>query len=242
MQQERWFVYPSKAFDEFECFMSWELVTIVAETNSGKTTFAMDLLKKNSSLGRKCFYINLEFDIRNVWKDKWLWFHWKTKTNLTDLNPLTEEEKADMDDYIEKNLKLFDSYSNVRGLWLQELELLIEEKAALWYELFVVDTFSRIHWNLDSQTARTSQNKCMEELQEMVQRLGIAIVMLHHTNRQGTFEGSQKIMDLSNVFILIQKELDCDDQPYRKYTLSKDKFVHNKEVCAYYKQWEYEKF
>lgn len=242
MQLEKWFVYPSKAFDEFECFMSWELVTIVAETNSGKTTFAMDLIKRNSDLWRKCFYINLEFDIKNVWKDKWLWYNGKSKSSLTDLDPLTDEQQDEMDEYIAKNLKLFDSYSNVRGLSLQELEILIEEKAALWYELFVVDTFSRIHGNLDSQSARTSQNRCMEELQEMVQRLWIAIVMLHHTNRQWTFEGSQKIMDLSNVFILIQKELDCDDKPYRKYTLSKDKFVHNKEVCAYYNQWEYEKF
>lgn len=242
MEQEKWFVYPSEAFDEFECFMSWELVTIVAETNSWKTTFAMDLLKRNASKWRKCFYINLEFDIRNVWKDKRLWFHGKTKTNLTDLDPLTEEEKADMENYIETQLKLFDSYSNVKGLSLQELEVLIEEKSALGYELFVIDTFSRIHWNLDSQKARTSQNKCMEELQEMVQRLGIAIVVLHHTNRHWTFEGSQKIMDLSNVFILIQKDVDCDEVPYRKYTLSKDKFVHNKEVCAYYKMWKYEKF
>jgi hypothetical protein len=36
-----------------------------------------------------------------------------------------------MDEYIDKNLKLFDSYSNVRGLSLQELEILIEEKSAL---------------------------------------------------------------------------------------------------------------
>jgi hypothetical protein len=31
--------------------------------------------------------------------------------------------------------------------------------------------------------ARTSQNKCMETLQEMAQRLDIAIMVLHHTNR-----------------------------------------------------------
>ena len=48
----------------------------------------------------------------------------------------------------------------------------------------------------------------MEELQELAQKLNVAIVMLHHTNRQGTWEGSQKIMDLSNVFIIISKEED----------------------------------
>lgn len=242
MTHERWFLYPSEAFDEFECFMWWELVTIVAETNSWKTTFWMDLIKRNAEKWRKGFYINLEFDIRNVWKDKWLWFHNKTKANLTDLNPLTDDELADMEKYIDDNLKLFDSYSNANGLTLQELENLIEEKTLQGYELFVIDTFSRIKWNLDSNTARTSQNKCMEEMQELVQRLWIAVVMLHHTNRQWTFEGSQKIMDLSNVFILIQKEKDCDEKDYRRYTLSKDKFVHNKEVCAYYHWWVYEKF
>lgn len=242
MTQERWFVYPSEAFDEFQCFMSGELVTIVAETNSWKTTFAMDLIKRNADKWRKWFYINLEFAVENVFKDKRLRFHNKTKENLTDLNPLSDEEQKDLDNYIKQEMSQFDSYSNPNGLSLQELEVLIESKALEWYELFIVDTFSRIHGNLDSATARTSQNKCMEELQEMVQRLWIAIVMLHHTNRTGTFEWSQKIMDLSNVFILIQKDEDCDGVWYRRYTLSKDKFVHNKEVCAYYKWWKYEKF
>jgi RecA-family ATPase len=72
------------------------------------------------------------------------------------------------------------------------------------YQLFVVDTFSKIHGNLEKD-ARNNQNKCMEELQELAQRLDVAIVMLHHTNRAGTWEGSQKIMDLSNVFIVITK-------------------------------------
>lgn len=242
MTQEKWFVYPWSAFDEFECFMSGELVTIVAETNSWKTTFAMDLIKRNAERWRKGFYINLEFAVENVFKDKRLWFHNKTKKNLTDLDPLTDEEREDLEKYIKQEMEKFDSYSNVNWLSLQELEILIEEKALQWYELFVIDTFSRIHWNLDSQTARTSQNKCMEELQELVQRLWIAIVMLHHTNRTWTFEGSQKIMDLSNVFILIQKDEDFDGKDYRRYTLSKDKFVHNKEVCAYYRWWIYEKF
>ena len=74
----------------------------------------------------------------------------------------------------------------------------------------------------------------MEELQELAQRLGIAIVMLHHTNRSGTREGSQKIMDLSNVFIVITKEEDGEWVEYRNYKLMKDKYVVNKEVDVYY--------
>ena len=237
---QRGFLYPSEVFDEFECFLWWELVTIIAETNSGKTTFAMDMIKRNTSLKRKCFYINLEFDIRNVWKDKWLWFHGKTKKNISDLDPLTEEEQKDMEKYIQQNLALFESYSNPNWIDLEDLEKLLVEKSQEWYELFVVDSFSRIHWNLDSQTARTSQNRCMEELQELVQKLNIAVVMLHHTNRNWTFEGSQKIKDLSNVFILIEKEKNEMWDEYRKYILSKDKFVHNKEVNACYRMWKYE--
>jgi hypothetical protein len=53
----------------------------------------------------------LEFDVKNVWKDKRLWFHGKTKKNLTDLSPLTALEQKDLDDYIADKLKDFDSYS-----------------------------------------------------------------------------------------------------------------------------------
>jgi len=239
---QKGFVYPWEVFDDFECFMSGELVTIVAETNSGKTTFAMDLIKENADRWRKGLYINLEFDVKNVWKDKRLWFHGKTKKNLTDLSPLTALEKKDMDDYIADKLKDFDSYSEPNWIDLEDLEELIANKADEGYELFVVDTFSRIHWNLDASSARTSQNRCMEELQELVQKLNVAIVMLHHTNRQWTFEGSQKIKDLSNVFITIQKEESETWSEYRRYVLSKDKFVHNKAVDAVYNMWRYEKF
>lgn len=80
----------------------------------------------------------------------------------------------------------------------------------------------------------------MEELQELAQKLWIAIVMLHHTNRSGTWEGSQKIMDLSNVFIVITKMDDWDEE-YRNYKLMKDKYVVNKEVDVYYYWWKYVK-
>jgi KaiC/GvpD/RAD55 family RecA-like ATPase len=53
--------------------MSGELITVVAESNSGKTTFAMDIINRNSKLGRKCFYINLEFAIDTMRKSRWLW-------------------------------------------------------------------------------------------------------------------------------------------------------------------------
>ena len=75
----------------------------------------------------------------------------------------------------------------------------------------------------------------MRALQELAQRLDVAIVVLHHTNRQGTWEGSQKIMDLSNVMIVISKEMDAEGEQYRNYALIKDKYVSNKEIDVYYR-------
>ncbi len=234
------YIYPSSVFDPFECFTSWELVTIVAESNSWKTTFAMDLISKNAENGRKGLYINLEFNVENVWKNKWMRMNGKTKRDITDLNPMTQNEKNAMRKYIETKMSRYDSISRPSWIDLEDLEELIYMKSQEGYELFVVDSFSRIHWNLDGKNARGYQNRCMEELQELVQRLNVAIVMLHHTNKNWTFEGTQKIMDLSNVFILIQKEENEFGEEYRKYILSKDKFVSNKSIDAIYRQWEYE--
>ena len=241
---KKWFLFPSENFNkpanDFGVMMSGELITVVAESNSWKTTFAMDIINRNSKLGRKCFYINLEFAIDTMRKSRWLWLNWKKKENLTDINPLSPEEEKQMNDYVNENLKKFDYYNNANWLTLDELVLLINEKAMFGYELFVIDTFSRIQGNLNSQTARTSQNKCMETLQELAQKLDIAIIVLHHTNRVGTFEWSQKIMDLSNMFIIIEKDIDGEWEEYRRYKLMKDKYTTNKEVELYYHGGLYE--
>lgn len=239
--EKKWFLYPSDKFNEFEWFMSWDLVTIIAPSNSGKTTLALDIIKRNAKLGRKWMYINLEFEIATVPRGRWMWAHWKNKMDLTDLGTMTDEEKADMDKYIKDYLSEFDYYNNPNGLELDKLVSLIRKKAEEGYELFVIDTFSKILWNLNSQTARTNQNKCMEVFQSLVQELNIAVVMLHHTNRQGTREWSQKIMDLSNVFITIEKSDDGTWIPSRIYKLMKDKYTPDKEIELRYnvKTWEY---
>ena len=232
--------YPSEAFDDFECIMTWELATIIAESNSWKTTFALDMIDRNSKKGIKGFYFNLEFPIETMWQSRWLWFHGKTKKDLTTDGTLTDEEIKDMENYVNTNLNKFKYHNKPNGISLQNLEQIIEIAALDGYQLFVVDTFSRIRGNLEKD-ARNSQNKCMEELQELAQRLNVAIVMLHHTNRQWTWEWSQKIMDLSNVFIVITKEEDWEWEEYRKYKLMKDKYVVNKEVDVYYYWWRYVK-
>lgn len=233
-EEKKGFLYPSEKFAPFEGFMSGDLVTVVAPSNSWKTTFALDILRRNAKLGRKWMYINLEFEIATVPRNRWLWEHWKWKMDLTDIGTMTQEEKEDMETYIQKYLSQFEYYNNPDGLELDKLISLIKKKAEEWFELFVIDTFSRILWNLNSDTARTNQNRSMEALQSLVQELNIAIILLHHTNKQGKFEGSQKIMDLSNVFIMIEKSDDGMWMPSRLYTLMKDKYTPEQELDLYY--------
>lgn len=233
--------YPSDAFNEFECIMTWELATIVAESNSWKTTFAMDMIEKNAEKWVKGLYINLEFPIETMWQSRWLRFNGKTKTDLTTSWKLTDTEIKDMENYINTKLNKFKSYSSPTWISLQKLEQVIQVSAMDGYKFFVIDTFSRIHWNTTND-ARGNQNKCMEELQELAQRLDVAIIVLHHTNRQWTWEGSQKIMDLSNVFIVISKEMDAEWEEYRHYALLKDKYVVVKEVDVYYHWGRYDRF
>lgn len=241
-EERLWLKYPAPCFDEaFECLMTWELATIIAESNSGKTTFALDMISRNAKDGIKWYYINLEFPIETMWQSRWLWFHGKTKRSLTNLEPLSDSEKADLENYVNEQLWKFDYYNNPAGIDLDMLLKVIEIQALSWFKFFVIDTFSRIHGNAINN-ARENQNKCMEELQELAQRLNVAIIMLHHTNRMGTWEGSQKIMDLSNVFLVISKQEDGEWQEYRNYKLMKDKFVVASDLDVYYYGWNYERF
>lgn len=240
-KEKTWILYPSEAFDSFECIMSGELVTIVAESNSGKTTFALDLIQRNAENWVKGFYINLEFPMETMWQSRWLWFNGKSKTCLTDLAKLTDAEKKDMANYVSDCLNKYSYYSSPNGISLPKLEQIIEVCAMDGYKLIVIDSFSMISGNAWND-ARGNQNKCMQTLQELAQKLDVAIIVLHHTNRTGTWEGSQKIMDLSNVMIVISKEMDAEWEEYRNYALIKDKYVSNKDVDVYYHWGRYERF
>lgn len=239
--EKQWYIYPSEIFDPFDCIMSWELVTIVARSNSGKTTFAMDIIQANANRWKKGFYINLEFNIRTVWESKWLFLNGKKKRNLTDIDPLSEQDKNNMNWYVDSMLKKFDYYNAPDWLDLNSLVELIKNKYEEWYWLMVLDTFSRIKWNLESAIAHTSQNKSMEVLQELCQKTWLTLISLHHTNKKWEFEGSQKIMDLSNVFITMTQEEDIDWNKKTIFDLSKDKFVTSTTVETYYTKKTYSK-
>lgn len=239
---KQWFLYPNPVFDDaFQMLFEWELATVVAEANSWKTTFALEMIDRNAERWVKWYYINLEFPITTTYERRWLWYHNKMKSDLSSNKPLTEEEKADLERYVNEQLNKYDYLNEPNWIDLDKLLKYIEIQALAWYKLFVVDTFSRIHWNLEKD-ARNNQNKCMEALQELVQRLNIAIIMLHHTNRAWTREWSQKIMDLSNVFIVIERDYDWAWEPLTKYKLMKDKYTSNAELSLYYRNWKYEEF
>lgn len=240
-KQKTWILYPSEVFDDdFHCILSGELVTIVAESNSWKTTFALDLIERNAERWVKWFYINLEFPMETMWQSRWLWFHNKNKSYLSNLQELTEEELEDMKRFVSDRLSKYKYYNSPNWISMQRLSQVIEVAAMDWYKIIVIDSFSMIHGN-SWNDARGNQNKCMQELQELAQKLDVAIIILHHTNRHWTWEWSQKIMDLSNVMIVISKEQDMDWEEYRNYALIKDKYVTNKELDIYYYWWKYVK-
>lgn len=237
--KRQWYLYWSHVFDVFDCVMSWELMVVVALSNTWKTTFAMDMIHKNVQLWKKCFYINLEFAIETVRQSRRLYANWYKKRNLTDLEPLSDESKRIMDDYVKTQLSKFDSYSNPQWLELSQIVEMIQKKQKEWYWFFVIDTLSRIEWNLDSSKAHTKQNETMQVLQDVCQKLWVVVVLLHHTNKKWEFEGSQKIMDLANVFIMMNREEWLMGDKITKFTLTKDKFVSYTELETRYENWEY---
>lgn len=235
----QWYIYWNSCFDKFDCSMSWELMVIVALSNTWKTTFAMDMIQSNVKIWKKCFYINLEFAIETVRQSRWLYANGYKKRNLTDLEPLSPDAQEKMDNYVNKQLKKFDSYSNPKWIALIDLVEMIKEKQKQGYGFFVVDTFSRIEWNLDSSKAHTSQNEAMQILQDLCQAIWVVIVLLHHTNKKWEFEWSQKIMDLANVFIVMSRDEDLMWDKITKFSLTKDKFISHTEIEAKYENWEY---
>lgn len=229
--EKQWFLFPDAIFDwPFDCVMSWELVTVVAESNAGKTTFAMDMIDRNVQRWKRCLYINLEFGIEQVAVNNWLFMNWKRKSSLTDINPLTVEERRAMDEYVQQYLWRFDHVSNPWWIEPKDLYELLVSKADEWYQFVVIDTFSMIKWNSD-EWSRVNQNKCMENLQRICQNTWLCILQLHHTNKKGEMDWSKKILNLSNTLVTIARKIDdIVDVEYSEHVLTKDKFTQKTTV------------
>lgn len=233
-RQDKAFYYPSPIFDDvLWCIYKWELVTIVADWNAWKTTFALDMILRNTRLGSKCFYLNLEFPLGITFEKKRQDVHGKTKITMTQL---TDAEKIDLNNYVTMQLSKFDNDTMV---WISINDLIkkLAELKEKGYELVFVDTFSKIDWNMwwDSWS---SQNKSMVLLQDFVWKTWLSVVMLHHNNKKKEFSWSKKIFDLSNVFVTIS----IDERIWtdtRVYELKKDKNSRNAKMFARYEKWEY---
>lgn len=220
------FLYPDEIFDNsFDCVMSGELVTIVAESNTWKTTFAMDMMGRNIERGKKCLYINLEFGIDQVATNNWLFMNGKRKRNITDLDPLTAEEQKALNAYVEKYLSRFEHINRPWWIAPDELYEILINKSNEWYDFVVIDTFAMIDGNADDK-AYINQNNCMKSLQEIAQKTGLLILQLHHTNKAWLMEWSKKILNLSNTMIMMKMvNDDYLDTKYTEATLTKDKFT-----------------
>lgn len=240
---EKGFLYPAPIFDKhFGCFRSEDLVVVVAEPNSWKTTFALDILTRNKDeKARRWFYVNLEFDIRNVWRQRWLSRNWYSKVNITDLAPLPADKRKEMDDFVDGELSKFEYVNEPNGIDLVWLISILSEKAQAGYELAVIDTLWDIHGN-SGNNSWSSQNETMQTLQAFVQKTGMAIVLLHHKNKRWEYSGSAKIKDYSNVFISVSVMHDAEWKLYSEYELQKDKFIWNCEFDCYYNGWSYDPF
>ena len=82
----------------------------------------------------------------------------------------------------------FDYYNNPNGATIEDVVNKIEQQYALGYTFFVIDSFSRISGNSNADSVWKNQNVTMAKLQEVAQRLEVAVVVLHHTNKNGKFE------------------------------------------------------
>ena len=220
-------------FDELGCMFKWDLATIVAEWNSWKTTFALDICRRNQAEWHKCYYINLEFNIRTTFQNRWQQMHWLGKIALTEI---TDEQREDMKQYVDKQLADL-NYMCEENVKLDDLLKILIDLKANWYELVVIDTFSKIAWNM-SDGSWGHQNECMSKLENLAQKTWLVILLLHHTNKNQKFSGSQKIYDLSKVFYVIKTVDWCPDE--RRYDCTKDKYwCSGKRLTARYNAWVY---
>lgn len=220
-------------FDELGCIYKWDIATIVAEWNSGKTTFALDIARRNEAEWRKCFYLNLEFWLETTFQRRRQEKHWLNKIQLTEIS---EQDRANLNSYVASCLSWI-HHSSEKDITLDRLKELLLQLWKEGYSLVIVDTFSKIDGNMWNNSW-SCQNKCMSELEDFAKRTWLAILLLHHTNKLKKFSGSQKIFDLSKVFYTIST-VEWDDS-LRKYVCEKDKFWStNHFVLASYKAWEY---
>lgn len=222
-------------FDELGCMFKWDVVTLFAQGNSWKTTFALDICRRNEAEWHKCFYLNLEFALETTFESRWQSKHWLGKIEFTQISP---EDKKAMKAYVDNEMSKI-HHDTKKWINIDELlEKLLELKQE-WYELVVIDSFSMIEWNTSGGSWQ-SQNKCMVELEHFAKQTWMVLLLIHHTNKQWKFSGSQKIYDLSKVVYAITRVDGEWLEWWRDYTCLKDKYgCMWKTLRIGYEWWRY---
>lgn len=226
---------PDPIFDVLWCIYKWDVATLVAEGNSWKTTFALDIVRRNEAEWRKCFYLNLEFGLETTFQRRRQEIHGLNKIELSEIS---KEQRADLNSYVSKCLEWI-HYSSEKDITLDALKERLVQLWREWYSLVIIDTFSKIEGNMWNN-AWWFQNKCMSELTDLCRRTWLAVLSIHHTNKLKKFSGSQKIFDLSKVFYTISNV--PGDNSVRAYECTKDKFGSvniGDPLIVSYKAWEY---
>lgn len=224
-----------KIFDELGCMYKWDVATLIAQWNSWKTTFALDICRRNEAEWHKCFYLNLEFALETTFESRWQSKHWLDKIAFTEIS---KEDKVAMKAYVDNELSKI-HHETIKLITLNELLKKLLELKQEWYELVVIDTFSKIEWNTWGNSWQC-QNKCMIELEHFAQQTWMVLLLLHHTNKLWKFSGSQKIYDLSKVVYAITRIEWEWLEWWRDYTCLKDKYgCMWKTIRAGYEQWKY---
>lgn len=231
-----WYRYWWSIFDDvFENLRSWELCVIASPTNLWKSTFAQKILQRNPD--KKSLYLNFEFDLDKWYEDarkrkKW----YKVKEKWTDLDPYSEEDKKELELYIDACKRKIEVKNLMQWEKLQVVIDTIVEYMNKWYSLFVIDTFSSIWW----ADSREQQNMIIRKLHDLTKQTWICLIVVHHYNKTWQkIAWSQKISDLANVVISIEYK-DFGNIEWSEFSLLKEKALYwTKKVECIFKDWEY---
>lgn len=235
--------YPDWPFErDFWCLKSWELVLIAAASNNGKTSFVLNLLKKNYNQWKKVGMINMEFDLEDWFRTEFFRARWVRDADIkkqdTDKCPIDAKTKKELNEYIAKRKSEVDIIDMDQSTPLDNIMNQLRTMKKMWYTLVAVDSLSSIWKCSDSLDA---QNDAMKEMLNFCKSTWMVVILIHHFNKWWKqYSWSTKIKDLSNVMIQIFAAESIKGSRYRVFTLEKDKPHQDVPKChTYYNRWNY---
>lgn len=244
LYKDLWYIYQDELFSNARwTIRSEELCMVAAATNKGKTTFVLQILKANASIGKKVCILNMEFDLDWTFRTEYFRARWYKNSQIkelwTDLSPLDEKTQQSLEAYIKKRRSEVQIYDLPQNTSLEDMMQKVSKLANDGYSMIAIDAFSWIAGcagNLDAQI------EAMQAFRDFCNQTGVVIILVHHFNKWWKeYAGSGKIKDLCNVAIEITSAEDMYWWWYRTFKLSKDK-PHSEEIAinATYKDGKYE--